>query len=131
MKSSVSARLNADILEQQYALWCEDPRSVEPTWAAFFEGFELGVAQTKPRGETAASSAADAGAPAPADHQLAFYGKVVSLVYNYRTLGHSQAHINPLNDTPERNPRLRLDQFGFHESDLDKDASNPFFRNGA
>lgn len=130
MKSSVSARLNADILEQQYALWCEDPRSVDPTWAAFFEGFELGVAQTKPRGEGGAAPAAT-GSPAPTDSQLAFYGKVVSLVYNYRTLGHSQAHINPLNDTPERNPRLRLDQFGFTEADLDREASNPFFRGGA
>ncbi|MDB6077064.1 MAG: 2-oxoglutarate dehydrogenase component, partial [Akkermansiaceae bacterium] len=127
MKSSVSARLNADILEQQYALWCEDPRSVEPTWAAFFEGFELGVAQTKPAGATGAA----AGGAAPNEHQLSFYGKVVSLVYNYRTLGHSQAAINPLSDKQERNPRLKLDQFGFNETDLETEAANPFFRNGA
>ena len=45
MKSSVSARLNADILEEKYAQWSKDPQSVEATWAAFFEGFELGTVQ--------------------------------------------------------------------------------------
>jgi 2-oxoglutarate dehydrogenase E1 component len=52
------------------------------------------------------------------------------LIYNYRTLGHTQAHINPLEEFPERNPRLNLDQFGLKESDLDREVSNSFFRHG-
>ena len=132
MKSSVSARFNADLLEEQYALWSADSRSVDPTWAAFFEGFELGVAQLKPRSGEAAAAPAAAAAPsaAPSENDLAFYGRVVSLVYNFRTLGHTQAHINPLSG-PERNPRLNLEQFGFTAEDLDKEASNPLFRDGA
>jgi len=133
MNSSVSARLNADLLEEKYAQWTEDPRSVEATWAAFFEGFELGSAQTRKREEETAAGAAvspPAGASAQSVADLAFYGKVVSLVYNYRTLGHTQAHINPLEATPERNPRLRLDQFGLSEADLDREASNPFLLHG-
>ncbi len=128
MKSSVSARLNADILEEKYAQWSEDPSSVDGTWGAFFEGFELGCAQLRPRGNAAPSSA-PATAPV-ADGDLAFYGKVVSLVYNYRTLGHTQADINPIGE-PESNPRLAFKQFGFNEADLDREASNPFFRDGA
>ena len=133
MKSSVSARFNADLLEEQYALWCDDSRSVDPAWAAFFEGFELGVAQTKPRGGEPAAAVAAPAKPGTAavETDLDFYGKVVSLVYNFRTLGHTQAHINPLADRPERNPRLNLDQFGFTEADLDREASNPLFRDGA
>ncbi|WP_367873852.1 2-oxoglutarate dehydrogenase E1 component [Luteolibacter sp. Populi] len=135
MKSSVSARFNADLLEEQYALWSADSRSVDPTWAAFFEGFELGVAQLRPKGgEAAAPAAAPAPAApveaAPSEGHLAFYGKVVSLVYNFRALGHTQARINPLSG-PERNPRLALSQFGFTEEDLEKEASNPLFRDGA
>ncbi len=125
MNSSVSARLNADLLEEKYAQWTEDARSVEPTWSAFFEGFELGAAQTRKRGTEATAEAAPAG-----DIDLAFYGKVVSLVYNYRTLGHTQAHINPLEELPERNPRLRPDQYAITEADLEREASNPFFRHG-
>jgi 2-oxoglutarate dehydrogenase E1 component len=123
MNSSVSARLNADLLEEKYARWCEDPHSVEATWSAFFEGFELGAAQ--PRKTDPASQSAPS-----TDTDLAFYGKVVSLVYNYRTLGHTQALINPLEAAPEPNPRLTSEQYGLSETDLDREASNPFFRHG-
>lgn len=124
MNSSVSARLNADLLDEKYNQWCLDPQSVEPTWSAFFEGFELGAAQAKRREEAAAA------APAASEADLALYGKVVSLIYNYRTLGHTQAHINPLEETPERNPRLSLEQFGITAADLERETSNPFFRHG-
>jgi 2-oxoglutarate dehydrogenase E1 component len=128
MNSSVSARLNADLLDEKYALWCEDPRSVEATWASFFEGFELGVSQAKAKG----------GEPQPATGtqpvagvDLEFNGKVVGLVYNYRTLGHTQAQINPLDDKPEINPRLSLSEYNFTEAEMDREASNPFFFRGA
>jgi 2-oxoglutarate dehydrogenase E1 component len=124
MNSSVSPRQNADLLELKYAEWCQDPKSVDTTWAAFFEGFELGSAQVKRKEEAAAGVSAS-----PSDADQAFFGKVVSLIYNYRTLGHTQAAINPL-DAPEQNPRLMLDQFGLTATDLDREVWNAFFRHG-
>lgn len=138
MKSSVSSRFNADLLEQKYDKWCDDPESVEPDWRAFFEGFELGAAQLRKR-EQAAAKPAPAGAAVPArnvevqsvdEHYLNFRGKVVSLVYNYRTLGHTQAHLNPLDDGGARNPRMELSQFGLEEADLDRVVSTQYFRKG-
>jgi 2-oxoglutarate dehydrogenase E1 component len=128
MNSSIAARQNADLMEAKYAQWCEDPRSVEDTWSAFFEGFELGMAQLKRReqGETAAATTTE---PCK-DTDLVFFGRVVALIYNYRTLGHTQAHINPLEDQPERNPRLNLEQFGLGAADLDREAWNAYFRHG-
>ena len=125
MNSSVSARLNSDLLEQKYALWCEDPRSVEGTWSAFFEGFELGVSQAKAK-EGQATSGAEAFSAA----DLEFNGKVVGLIYNYRTLGHTQAQINPLDESPEVNPRLSLAEYNFTEAEMEREASNPFFLRG-
>ncbi|MFC5049472.1 2-oxoglutarate dehydrogenase E1 component [Rubritalea spongiae] len=132
MKSSVSARLNADLLDEKYEQWCDDPRSVEENWSAFFEGFELGNAQSKKKGASASSGAASVPAESPAvdEHSLNFRGKCVSLVYNYRTLGHTQAQINPLQDSAPRNPRLELSQFGISEADLGREASTQFFRGG-
>lgn len=134
MKSSVSARLNADLLDHKYEQWCDDPQSVEPTWSAFFEGFELGTAQVKGKDEKSATEggagSVPAEAPAASDHNLNFRGRCVSLVYNYRTLGHTQAHINPLHDQAVRNPRLELGQFGLSDADLDRDATTQFFRGG-
>ncbi|MGJ8673651.1 2-oxoglutarate dehydrogenase E1 component [Rubritalea sp.] len=132
MKSSVSARLNADLLDEKYEQWCDDPRSVEENWSAFFEGFELGNSQSKQKGAKASSGAASVPAESPAsdEHSINFRGKCVSLVYNYRTLGHTQAQINPLQDAAPRNPRLELSQFGISDADLDREASTQFFRSG-
>ncbi|MFN5579357.1 MAG: 2-oxoglutarate dehydrogenase E1 subunit family protein, partial [Akkermansiaceae bacterium] len=105
MNSTVSARLNADLLDEKYAQWCENPQSVEQTWSAFFEGFELGVAQLKKK-EAGEAFVSDTSSLSASD--IEFNGKVVSLVYNYRTLGHTQAQINPLDDSPELNPRLSI-----------------------
>jgi 2-oxoglutarate dehydrogenase E1 component len=127
MNSTVSARLNSDLLEEKYAQWCEDPRSVEGTWSAFFEGFELGVSQAKTKG----GQADDAGADLVPAADLEFNGKVVGLIYNYRTLGHTQAQINPLDENPEINPRLSLSEYNFTEAEMDREASNPFFLRGA
>ena len=34
---------NAHLLEEQYEQWRVNPSSVDATWRAFFEGFELGT----------------------------------------------------------------------------------------
>ena len=133
MSSHISPRLNAELLDEKYAQWSADPLSVEDNWAAFFEGFELGSTIPKkggPNGQPAAG-----GDPARLDQplseeQLSFRGKVVSLVYNYRTLGHTQAHINPLEESGPVNPRLELKTFGFTNEDLEREAATQFFRGG-
>lgn len=130
MSSHISPRFNAALLDEKYAQWCDDPQSVEANWAAFFEGFELGSTEPK-KGGPAGVSVNDAPADQPlSEEQLSFRGKVVSLIYNYRVLGHTQAHINPLHEAAERNPRLELEKFGIYESDLDREAMTRFFRKG-
>jgi 2-oxoglutarate dehydrogenase E1 component len=130
MSSHISPRFNAALLDEKYAQWCDDPQSVEANWAAFFEGFELGSTQPK-KGGPAGVSVNNAPVDQPlSEEQLSFRGKVVSLIYNYRVLGHTQAHINPLHEAAERNPRLELEKFGIYESDLDREAMTRFFRKG-
>ncbi|MCH2062705.1 MAG: 2-oxoglutarate dehydrogenase E1 component [Roseibacillus sp.] len=133
--------MSTDLLEANYERWLDDPTAVDPTWSAFFEGFALGSAQLKKLGAAegnggAGSSpgvAASPGGPAGEldSEQLAFRGRMVSLVYNYRTLGHTQAQINPLDESPARNPRLELLKAGLEEGDFDREASTQFFRDGA
>lgn len=133
MSSHISARFNAALLDEKYAQWSNDPQSVEANWAAFFEGFELGSELPKkggPNGTVATAGGSSAGDQPLSEEQLSFRGKVVSLIYNYRTLGHTQAHINPLEDEAQINPRLKLESFGLKESDLDREAATQFFRKG-
>ncbi|HBM77542.1 MAG TPA: 2-oxoglutarate dehydrogenase E1 component, partial [Verrucomicrobiales bacterium] len=133
--------MSPNLLEANYQRWLDDPTGIEPTWAAFFEGFELGAAQLEELGEADQNAAATAKAVAVAEEgedsaalpdsvYSAFRGRLVSLVYNYRTLGHTQAHINPLDECPKPNPRLDPIKFGFEERDLGRRVSTQFFRNG-
>ncbi len=133
MPSHISSRFNAALLDEKFEQWSHDPQSVEENWAAFFEGFELGSTLPKKGGPNGAP-AMEVNSQEPdlrlSEDQLAFRGKVVSLVYNYRTLGHTQAHINPLEDHGPVNPRLQLKSFGLSEADLEREAATQFFRDG-
>ncbi len=138
MNTSVSARLNADLLDEKYAQWKDDPRSVEPTWAAFFEGFEIGFAKADQEdGETADRPAFAGPVSAGGDGELrvtqvdpSFRARVVSMVYAYRTLGHTEAWIDPLSIAPPVNPRLSYEEFGFSRGDLSQDVASQFFAGG-
>lgn len=134
MNSSVSARMNAALLEEMYTKWCADAHSVDDGWAAFFEGFQLGVAQTEEEGGGAVGAVAavtpGVGAAAGNVGDFAFFGKVMSLIYNYRLLGHAQARFNPLKDQVETIPALLPEKFGFSASDLEREISNPFIFGG-
>ena len=122
MNTSFAARPNEALIDQNYERWLEDRGSVGADWAAFFEGFELGYARSQKAGEALPDAPAD-GAVAPS-----LQTRVDALVYAYRTLGHSVAHLDPLEAAPRENPLLSLRELGFSEKDLDLQVSSRFFR---
>ncbi len=125
MKSSFSARWSEALIDDNYARWAANPRSVDPDWAAFFEGFELGTAKTETNGE-GTNGAAEA--PVTGDPYLKT--KVEGLVYAYRTMGHSIADLDPLDVLVRENPLLSLEELGFKEADLDLEVTSRFFGDG-
>lgn len=120
MATSFANRFNADLLEENYQRWRVDPASVDSTWAAFFEGFELGsVALKNGTGSTAAPSA-----------DASLQPRVTGLVYSYRTLGHTVAMLDPLAHERPENPLLSLRELGFSEKDFDLTVSSKYFMGG-
>jgi 2-oxoglutarate dehydrogenase E1 component len=119
MPTTIAARANLDLIDQNYQRWQQDPGSVDPSWAAFFEGFELG---NLPQRNGAAVAAQ--GAPA---RESPLQTRIDGLVYAYRTLGHTVARVNPLADKRPENPLLSLRELGFSEKDLDLRVSSKFF----
>src|SRR5215468_4551164 len=109
MRTSIDARANLHLIEENYRRWQENPDSVDSGWSAFFEGFELG---NLPEQNGAASVEAEA-------RDAALQTRVDSLVYAYCSLGHTIARIDPLAETRPTNPLLGLSEFGFTDSDLD------------
>ncbi len=115
MRTSIGARANLELIEENYRRWQRNPESVDSGWSAFFEGFELG---NLPQRDGAA--AADA-------REAALQTRVDGLIYAYCSLGHTIARIDPLAETRPQNPLLSLREFGFNESDLELRVSSKFF----
>ncbi len=121
MSRSIAGNWNADLLEENYGRWKQDSDSVAPNWQAFFEGFELGLTQAE---------ALEEGREVVSPDDTAFERRTDSLVYNYRTLGHTMARLDPLQPQPPENPLLSLKEIGFAESDLERMAASKYFREG-
>jgi 2-oxoglutarate dehydrogenase E1 component len=119
MRTSIATRANLDLIEENYARWQKNPRDVDPSWSAFFEGFELGNLPQK--------NGAAAHAPPAERRESALQTRVDGLVYAYRTLGHTIARINPLAQQRPQNPLLTLRELGFSEKDLDLRVQSKFF----
>src|SRR5438270_13336790 len=120
MPTSIAARANLELIDQTYQHWLEDPDSVDPSWSAFFEGFELG---NLPQRNGAAATAA----PRAGVRESSFQTRIDGLVYAYRTLGHTIARVNPLAEKRPENPQLTLRELGFSEKDLDLGVSSRIF----
>ncbi len=116
MSITLPHRSNADLLEANYALWKKDPTSVDSTWSAFFEGFELGNLVQKGAGTGGGDGA--------------WQTKVDQLIQTYRSVGHTKAHLNPLSKTAPEAPLLSLETLGFTQKDLDRPASSALIANG-
>jgi 2-oxoglutarate dehydrogenase E1 component len=108
------SRANADLIEAAYRAWLDNPDSVDPTWRAFFQGFTLGS-----NGASLQSANGTAEAAAIMADSIK-QAQVHSLIYHYRSIGHIQAHLDPLSDPPPPSPRLALEGFGLNEADLEK-----------
>ncbi len=110
---------HAALLEGYYEQWKIDPESVEPTWRAFFEGFELGVQAMPAKGTKAVSAPVAAAAPAASGSDSLKQARVYNLFFAYRTLGHRIANLDPLGFNKTSFPDLDLENFRFTDADLD------------
>src|SRR5256884_734064 len=117
MRTSIAARANLDLIEENYRRWQRNPESVGSGWAAFFEGFELGET---PEHDGAVTKPVEI-------RESSLQSRVDGLVYAYRILGHTIARVNPLADKRPENPLLTLRELGFSEKDLDLPVSSKFF----
>lgn len=101
--SPLSSLSSPEYVDQLYGLWTTDPLSVPEAWRLFFAGFELGSDKVGvgPQADDAQS-------------------RVSSLIFGYRSRGHMSANINPLEERPEPDPELAVENFGFSATDLNR-----------
>ena len=95
-------------LYDQYLI---NPEQVEPSWRAFFQGFEFGIEESKKE------KLAFEGAEVPENILKEF--KVVKLINAYRTRGHLFTKTNPVRDRRIYFPNLEIENFDLSTDDLE------------
>ncbi|MDA9373543.1 2-oxoglutarate dehydrogenase E1 component [Flavobacteriaceae bacterium] len=95
-------------LYDQYLI---NPEHVEPSWRAFFQGFEFGIEESKKE------KLSFEGVEVP-DNILNEF-KVVKLINAYRTRGHLFTKTNPVRDRRTYLPNLEIQNFDLSNDDLD------------
>ena len=94
-------------LYDQYLI---NPEQVEPSWRAFFQGFEFGIEESKKE------SSDFKNVEIPENILKEF--KVVKLINAYRTRGHLFTKTNPVRDRRTYLPNLEIENFDLSEDDL-------------
>ncbi|HZO14552.1 MAG TPA: hypothetical protein VFB62_14865, partial [Polyangiaceae bacterium] len=110
--------INQGLVEELYAKYLENPRSVDESWRTFFDSNGGSVAE--PVGERRSRAVATEAYSGPDRRRVGMSGRVYQLMTSYRFLGHQYAHVNPLGERPERPKELDYRSYGFSEDDLDR-----------
>ncbi|SKB03830.1 2-oxoglutarate dehydrogenase E1 component [Prosthecobacter debontii] len=129
MTATVPFRANSDLLDTQYTAWKKDPSSVDASWAAFFEGFELGLVELTKRQAKTDTATGGAGGTL-SEKTLSFRMRVTNALLVFRSLGHTASHLDPLSAAAPNPPTLTLEGLGFTEDELDEEVKTHMFRGG-
>ncbi|GGD46763.1 2-oxoglutarate dehydrogenase E1 component [Muriicola marianensis] len=107
---------------EMYDKYLTHPDSVEPSWRAFFQGFDFGMesALDEVGIDTQSGTATLSNGHAveiPETLQKEF--QVVRLIDGYRSRGHLFTKTNPVRERRKYSPTLDIENFGLTEADLD------------
>ncbi|WP_299215328.1 2-oxoglutarate dehydrogenase E1 component [uncultured Dokdonia sp.] len=96
-----------------YDQYLQNPDSVEPSWRAFFQGFDFGMESSE------AVSNEVGGTPTIIPEGFKKEFDVIRLIDGYRTRGHLFTKTNPVRARRKYEPTLELHNFNLSEADLD------------
>ncbi len=106
-------------IAELYEKYLQYPDSVEPSWRAFFQGFDFGSENSAHEFFGVSEAAA---APQFADganyKDVVKEFQVVKLIDGYRTRGHLFTKTNPVRARRKYTPTLALENFGLSQQDL-------------
>lgn len=129
MNASIFSRLPPEEITALHQSWKNDPLSVDPLWAAWFEGYELGSGNA-PQEKGNAGNCTDASPYTVPPESAECRGRVNQLIRAYRVMGHQCARFNPLASPDKTCTPVNLEEMGFRPEDLDQPANIGTFMDG-
>ena len=107
---------------EMYDKYLSHPDSVEPSWRAFFQGFDFGMESALDEvgidthsGTVVMSNGQQVEIP----ENLLKEFQVVRLIDGYRSRGHLFTETNPVRERRKYTPTLDIENFGLSEADMD------------
>ena len=106
----------ADLYEQ----YLQNPDSVEPSWRAFFQGFDFGMTTSNEElsQEQTVHFTPNSSNNSQVSDKIQKEFNVLKLIDGYRTRGHLFTETNPVRDRRTYTPTLDLENFGLTTADL-------------
>lgn len=101
--------VHAAFIEEQYERYLKNPDGTEPSWRAFFQGYDFA--------KEVYSEEDLVGAGVSEEVIKEFH--VLNLIQGYRSRGHLFTRTNPVRDRREYKPTLDIENFGLSKDDLD------------
>lgn len=102
---SFIANAHPNYIENLYERYRINPEEIDPSWSAFFKGYEYG-SETN-------------GKPAESPNLSTKEFQVLSMIIGFRNRGHLLSTTNPIKARRDRRPNLSIEDFGLSEADMD------------
>ena len=122
-KYSFLNAVHASFLAELYDKYTKSPDSIEPSWRAFFQGFDFGLESSL---EELDITSTDGGQVAMVNGQQIEIPKslqkefnVIRLIDGYRSRGHLFTETNPVRERRKYEPDLDVSNFGLAQDDMD------------
>lgn len=104
--------VHPSFIAELYDKYLQFPDTVEPSWRAFFQGFDFGIEN----GSLEALGIEGAAEEIPENVLKEF--QVIRLIDGYRSRGHLFTRTNPVRERRKYSPTLDIENFGLTENDL-------------
>lgn len=105
-------------VDDLYQKYLKDPDHLEPSWRAFFQGYDFALEEYGE--EDAAPAMAQSLNHDEIVEEIRKEFQVLDLIDDYRSRGHLFTKTNPVRTRRTYSPTLDIEHYGLHESDLDK-----------
>ncbi len=112
---------HTSFFSELYDKYLVNPDSVEPSWRAFFQGFDFGV-ESSLEGldiDEARTTVMVDGSKSEMPESLQKEFQVIRLIDGYRSRGHLFTRTNPVRERRHYEPSLDIQNFGLETTDMD------------
>ncbi len=113
---------HTSFFSELYEKYLQNPDSVEPSWRAFFQGFDFGTESSLDALDISSDDRVTSvinGHEIEMPESLQKEFQVIRLIDGYRSRGHLFTKTNPVRERRQYVPSLEIENFGLTPSDLD------------